>query len=315
MSRQAFGHVAAHLVGAIRAYREVPPLRGKLVASWSVPFFPWFIAVSPDGTEVFVTDFDNDHVYVYSAQGVWLRRWGSSGSGPGRLSNPHGIAVTSGGEVVVANRGNDCVQMFRPDGTFLRQWGARGSSDGEFSFLSDVTVTPAGTEVIVAEDGNRRIQVFRLSDGAFVRRWGRRDSPHERRTNFDAVRVTTTGQVRATFVRRNADQKAQVLVADGFNHCVLVFSQQGTLLHKWGSKGSCRGQFNNPLGVAVRGNQVLVADSNNHRLQVLRADGTTVQMVEDPRHGNFMYPVGLAVTRIGQVLVCDRYNMRVHVFE
>ncbi len=109
----------------------------------------------------------------------------------------------------------------------------------------------------------------------------------------------------------------QVVVADEDNHCVLVFSQDGTLEHKWGSRGSRKAKFRSPWHVVMRGNRVVVSDSDNHRVQVLLLDGTFVCAWGSEGSGprQFSFPGGLAVTRTGRVLVCDRYNSRVQVFE
>ena len=44
---------------------------------------------------------------------------------------------------------------------------------------------------------------------------------------------------------------------------------------KWGSSGPANGQFSGASGIAVDGlGQVYVADTNNHRIQKFRGDGT-----------------------------------------
>ncbi len=41
----------------------------------------------------------------------------------------------------------------------------------------------------------------------------------------------------------------------------------------WGEKGSAPGQFNDPTGIAVAGDDVFVSDSRNGRIQVFDRDG------------------------------------------
>ena len=84
-----------------------------------------------------------------------------------------------------------------------------------------------------------------------------------------------------------------------------------------GSKGSDPGQFRNPRGVAVdaEGNLV-VADSSNRRVQVLRPDGSHVRTIggsQGSGPGQFNIPCGVAVDAAGNLVVADRGNHRVQV--
>ncbi len=189
----AFRHVPAHLTNTIRAYRELPQFRNRLVANWSLSFQPRYMAVSSDN-QMFVRDWDNDCVHVFSADGAFLRKWGSRGNAAGQFDGPHGIAVAKDGQVVVVDCNNHRVQVFAPDGTFLRMWGSEGTGDGQFTCPHGVAVTPSGAEVVVTEYGDR-VQVFRLSDGAFVRKWGSRGSTDGQFDNPVAVCVTSTEMV------------------------------------------------------------------------------------------------------------------------
>ena len=48
---------------------------------------------------------------------------------------------------------------------------------------------------------------------------------------------------------------------DSFNHRVQKFSKEGAFLAKWGSRGSGRGEFDTPWGIAIDGaGAVYVAD-------------------------------------------------------
>ena len=89
----------------------------------------------------------------------------------------------------------------------------------------------------------------------------------------------------------------------------------------FGSHGSGNGKFKIPFGVAVApSGAVLVTDSNNHRVVVLRlgADGHTLTHAgsfgrEGSGDGEFDCPYGVAVAPSGAVLVADSNNHRVVV--
>ncbi len=108
------------------------------------------------------------------------------------------------------------------------------------------------------------------------------------------------------------------------------------VVREWGELGSDLGQFNHPRGLAVgpEGN-IYVVDSDNHRVQVLNAQGTllhawgsqcdlsTGQGCIDPDgdgplmpgDGQFLEPWGIAVSGDGRVYVADTWNHRLQVFD
>ena len=55
--------------------------------------------------------------------GLFVRAWGSEGSGEGEFNRPSGVAVSGGGEVLVCGSDNHRVQVFGLDGSFKRAWG------------------------------------------------------------------------------------------------------------------------------------------------------------------------------------------------
>ncbi len=82
------------------------------------PFNGWFstvasIAVGPHGN-IFVADFYNHRVQKFTADGVFLTRFGRHGSGPGELDYPIGIAIAKDGIVFVADYGNNRITKWKP---------------------------------------------------------------------------------------------------------------------------------------------------------------------------------------------------------
>lgn len=100
-----------------------------------------------------------------------------------------------------------------------------------------------------------------------------------------------------------------MLISDSGNHCVQVFSHDGTFLRRWGSEGTETGQFQTPWHVSMRGDEVLVSDDVRHTVLVFRLDGTFLYEWELETRG----PTGMAVMPGGRVLVC--HDDRVSVLE
>ena len=81
-----------------------------------------------------------------------------------------------------------------------------------------------------------------------------------------------------------------------------------------GGKGVGRGQFDSPTGIAVDGSgNVLVADTNNGRIEKFSATGTFLSILgtKGSGQGQFRAPNGIAVDGTGNIYVTDAANHRV----
>ncbi len=109
---------------------------------------PSDVLVAPEG-DIYVLDGHgeggNNRVMHFSAEGAFVRSWGTSGPGPaaGELSDAHAIAMDSRGRIFVADRRNVRIQIFDRAGTFLEQWTHFGPpsdlyiGDGDVLYVTD----------------------------------------------------------------------------------------------------------------------------------------------------------------------------------
>ena len=113
------------------------------------------------------------------------------------------------------------------------------------------------------------------------------------------------------------DSEGNILVADLDNQ-LQKFTPSGQFLTAVGTKGSGPLQFNQPISVAVSStnDKVYVADSNNHRIQVLNSDLTFSGSFgkKGSGKGQFSSPWGVACDSTGNVYVADINNNRIQVF-
>merc|ERR1719318_48456 len=83
---------------------------------------------------------------------------------------------------------------------------------------------------------------------------------------------------------------------------------------KFGQLGPGKGQFNSPNGFCLGlEEEIIVADTNNHRIQVFEKNGTFRYQFGIPgkEEGQLWYPRKVAVTKSsGKFVVCDRGNER-----
>jgi len=74
------------------------------------------------------------------------------------------------------------------------------------------------------------------------------------------------------------DINGNVYVSHTDQGCIEKFTSDGKYIRKWGSTGSCFGEFASPKGVAVDYiGDVYIADSGNHRIQKFDVIGTALK--------------------------------------
>ncbi len=160
---------------------------------------------------VYVSDYEAQHVVKLTAGGSYVSTIGSVGSGEGQVKGPEALTVSSAGNLYVGDSGNHRVDEFSASGKYLGSFGKVGTGEGQFK------ATIGG----LAADSSGNIWA---SDSAATN--GLRSS---------ALRVNTFA---------------------GF-----------------GKEGTGEGQFKEPLGLAVVGGTLYVADRNNNRIQEFTLEG------------------------------------------
>ena len=222
-------------------------------------------------------------------------------------------------------------------------FGKKGSGDGMFMNPLGVVVSD-GDEIVVADQGNHRVQVFD-SNGTFLRSFGRQGENAGELKNPTGIAI---------------DNDRNILVSEYYNHRVQIFSPEGKHLSSFGGKGSLDSQLLRPWGLSLdnTGN-VIVADTGNKLIKIFTPDGKFVTKIggqgsfsfpihcvqcgeyfivsDRDKHyikvfnkeGHFQYKFGkqgegdgefngpyfLSVTQSKHLLVCDRHNHRIQVFE
>ena len=107
---------------------------------------------------MYVADYNNHRIQVFTPEGRYVRMFGSRGAGPGELCDPRGVAI-DGNRIYVVEYGNQCVSVFNTEGKFLKSFSCKGKAKGQFQAPFSVHVKKDGF-ILVADLGNDRIQVF-----------------------------------------------------------------------------------------------------------------------------------------------------------
>jgi len=83
-----------------------------------------------------------------------------------------------------------------------------------------------------------------------------------------------------------------------------------TLVKTWGEKGNAAGQFNEPTGITVSGNEVFVSDARNHRIQVFDLDGNALRQFGAEQ---LERPMNLTIVK-DELYVADYFADQIKIF-
>ncbi len=236
-------------------YQETPALveidpeskRFRLHADKERPFdYP--LGVCAAAGDVYVTDSGNGTVYRFDGDDVVpLVTEG--------LKRPTGIAyLPDPARLYVVDTEIHGVKVFDLDGKLLETMGGRGEAVQGFNYP---TFASARDGLLLINDTmNYRVKLFDDAGG------------------MTAIGVEGDGP--GAFARPKGiavDARGNIYVVDALFDNIQVFSPEGRLLLVIGSAGREAGQFWSPAGIDIAGDLIYVADTFNHRIQILRILG------------------------------------------
>src|SRR5262245_33055984 len=98
---------------------------------------------------IFVADGagNNARIAKFNNKGVFVKSWGSKGTGPGQFGSVLAIAVDAQGNVYAADGGNKRIQVFDNNGTFKTQYTNVGTP-------AALCVTPGPNQVLYSSNSN-----------------------------------------------------------------------------------------------------------------------------------------------------------------
>jgi hypothetical protein len=267
---------------------------GTGVGQFSVPSD---LAIASNGN-VFVTDYNNNHVDVFDSKGVALFKFGSIGANPGQFYQPSGIAADNSGSIYVTSAYYN-IQAFNTAGQCTLQVGNRGTGNGQFYRPYGIAVDDA--KIYVTDTQLFRVQVFD-KEGHFQFTFGSK--------GYD------DGQFQMP-VAIDVDNTGRIYVLDASRCLVQVFDTTGAFLYKFGSQGSGDNQFYNPGGLAIddAGN-IYISNTGYARVHVFDASGNFLYKFGSygTALGQFQRPYGLEVASNGDIYVPDGLLQRVQIF-
>ena len=258
---------------------------------------PLRLCLSHDNKRLFVTDGGNNRILVLNrADGTLIQTIGNGeGTGPGQFKSPWGVCIsTNGRELYAADKNNHRIQVFNAiDGSYARTIG-----HGQLKYPRAVCVSGNGEELYVSD--YKDIKVLRVADGTHLR------TIDEHLVDPDGLCLSYDNEL--LFV---ADQtKIVVFRASDGSYVRSIFSRRGD--------GEDIDVELSDIYLSPSGEELYVTDGLYNRVQVLRADdGSFIQNIGDYGQGpgQFVTPLGVCVSRDGELIVADTWNYRIQVFQ
>lgn len=225
-----------------------------------------------------------------AADGALTRffRWlvGLADDRPKTLQRPQGVAVDSDGRILVSDVSRAAVFVFDGIAGELR---ILEYASGQRRF-----VAPIG--IATDDDGSFWVADAELAVVAHLKPDG---------TTLPPIGV---GELeRPTGLARDP-VSGRLYVADTHRHVVREFARDGTALRTFGRRGHDDEGFNYPTHLAIRGNELLVTDTMNSRVQILRIDSGEFLGSIGRRGlytGNLVRPKGVATDADGNIYIIE----------
>ena len=202
-----------------------------------------------------------------------------------QLSQPWGITANDSNEIFVSDMNNNRIVVFNEKGEFIRSFG-----QNFLNWPNGVLCDNMG-RVFVTSRIDNKILVFG-QNGEYISSFHNGNLLRKPRgISFDADR--------------------NLIVCDSGNKCVRFFSPDGNIFKTIGA-----GRLRMPFDCVCHKDKVLVSDREAHLIKVYNGNGNF--LYEFGTHGTgdgeLNHPTGLAVDKMGHLLVCSLHNHRVQVF-
>ena len=154
-------------------------------------------------------------------------------------------------------------------------------------------------EMIVSERGGHRVSIFDIR-GQKLRTFGSRGDSPDQMVYPAGIAIDDTDNIYVSS-----------------KHKLQKFTSSGELIKCVGQRGRKEGEFDDPRGVTLYGNQVYGCDGNNHRIQVFDLDLNFIRSIGSRGNGRgeFNAPHDVKFDTAGNMYVAEYDNERVQVMD
>ena len=260
---------------------------------------PMGLAVSDDGTRLYVADYGQLSVFVFD---LAQRKFTRIGENP-RVGSPTGIALDGQENVYVVDQEKKGISVFDRSGKSLQF-----ITDPSLERPEGIAIDRARERIYLADAGHTRskvhsVRIFDLQGKMLgVLGKGKGSQPGE---FLFPTNVTV-------------DAAGNVYVSDTLNSRVQVFDVDGRYVKSFGQRGNGWGMFDKPKGVAVDSfGNVYVVDGGWSNVQVFNQKGQVLIFFggRGRNPGLLSNPSSIVIDKKNRIYVGDFLNHRVEVYQ
>ena len=240
--------------------------------------WPRSIAVDSDTNNIYICDGSNNRVQVYNESLEFLFTFSDW------MKVPIGICIYLH-KVYVTQYETNSITVYSTEGRYLESVGRRGNKELEFQFPRGVAVSNVNDIIYICEVNNHRIQCLKL-DLTFNSFIPNIINPFDIKLTPQNIVILIFGSpciqfydyshqlIRELITQGEGNQVIRpyyfcldryfnILLTDLSADCVMIFSNRGELLHKFGKRGEGRGDLISPAGIATDGEGRIIVVSRN----------------------------------------------------
>ena len=257
---------------------------------------PLGVAVSDDGSRVYVSDYLQHGVFIFDFQKKTFTKIDG-------LVTPAGIALDAQENLYVVETAKKRISVYDRAGKRIR-----AMTDPSVARPVGIAVDKARGRVYLVDTGDQHseasvVHIFNLK-GAYVGKIG-----HGKGDRNDQFINPTYATV---------DAEGNLYVSDTLNSRVQKFDASGKYLMTFGGLGDAWGYFDKPKGVAVDSfGNLYVADSGWSNVQIFNPKGQVLLFFggRGPIPGMMKNPTDIAIDKHNRIYVADYLNHRIGVYE
>ena len=243
-------------------------------------YCPHSIAIDSVTNYIYICDAGNDRVQVFDESLEFLFSFCEE------MHSPFGICIHLS-NVYVTQFDANSLSVYSPEGRYIQSVGREGKKELEFYWPRGVAVSKVNNLIYICDCRNNRVQCLNLNltFHSFI---SEVTKPRDiKLTSRDVVVLTGRSPfiqfydyshqlIRQIITRGEGNQvidpcyfyldpEFNILMTDQSADRVLIFSDRGQLLHKFGKRGEGRGDLISPTGIAVDREDRIIVVSRNPR--------------------------------------------------
>jgi DNA-binding beta-propeller fold protein YncE len=217
------------------------------------------------------------------------------------LVNPYSVAVDSRGRIIISDPGADGVHIF----DFAQQkykFLSRRDRDKDPMLLPQCVAVDAQDNIYVSDSEAGKVFVFQ-SSGKYQRAIGSLKGGEGFFKRPTGIAVDSAAQ--------------RIYVTDTLRDKIYMMDMQGSVLQMIGKRGTGEGEFNYPTELRLNGQDLVVVDAMNFRVQVMTRSGEfryAIGKIGD-NVGMMFRPKGIGFDSEGHLYVVDGMWGAVEVFD